>query len=236
MQKEPLFDYVVATNLHGRFCVPKQYLHRPVPKLLVRGEVYEPETQEYLAELSKTGDIVCGGAFVGDFLPCLDKATRTGGLVHTFEPNPVSLAAARYTVKLNGLKKCVLHDCGVGAVSVTMNLQIAKPNGRAMAARARIVQKAEEGQTIQVQIRPLDELIPIDRTVSAIQIDIEGYEADAIRGAQCTIRKNSPVIIIEAEKTRNQRLYGELLEDLFPDLVYKLDRVIERNAVFIPAA
>lgn len=234
MPTEPSFDFVIAENPNGRFCVPKHYLHRPVPKMLVRGEIYEPETQEFLADLSSSGDIICGGAFVGDFLPRLDKAARPKGRVHTFEPNPVSFAAAQHTIELNGLTNCVLHQCGVGRSSGMVNLQIAKPNGNAMAARARVVSEKVENQTIEIPIERLDNLISSDRVVAAIQLDIEGYEIDAIEGAVRIIRDNAPVIIVEAEKPRNQRQYVTLLARMFPEHGYVLDRVMERNAVFLP--
>jgi len=202
--------------------------------MLVDGDVYEPETQEYLADLSKSGDIVCGGAFVGDFLPRLDKAARPGGLVHTFEPNPISLAATQYTIALNGLKNCILHGCGIGAAPGKLNLEIAKPNGSAMAARARIVPESVTGQTVEVSIQTLDQLIAEDRTISAIQLDIEGSELDAIKGAARMIGQNSPVIIVEAEKPRHQRKYLALFETMFPKHGYRLDNVMERNAIFLP--
>lgn len=234
MSGTPSFEFVIARNPHGQFCIPKQYMHRPVPKMLVRGEIYEPETQEYLASLATSGDLVCGGAFVGDFLPRLDRAVQPGGRIHTFEPNPISFAAAQHTIALNGLENCVLHQCGIGSTAGVLNLQVAKPNGNAMAARARIVADKVEGQTIEVPIETLDSLVPADRKVSAIQLDIEGHEEEAIKGACRIIRENAPVIIFEAEKTLQQQVYSELLDHLFPTLGYALDRVMERNSVFIP--
>jgi len=233
MSVTPLFEFVIARNPHGQFCIPKQYMHRPVPKMLVRGEIYEPETQEFLAGLAASGDVVCGGAFVGDFLPRLDRAVQSGGRIHTFEPNPISFAAAQHTITLNGLKNCILHQCGIGSTSGVLNLQVAKPNGKAMAARARIVAEKAEGLTIEVPIETLDSLVPSDRTVSAIQLDIEGHEEEAIRGACRIIEENSPVIIFEAEKPQQQQLYSELLEALFPAAGYSLDRIMERNSVFV---
>lgn len=236
MPGKPDFDFVVATNPNGKFCIPNNYLHRPVPRMLARGEIYEPETQDYLADLSATGDIICGGAFVGDFLPRIARAARPGGQVHTFEPNPVSFACAQHTIELNGLMNCILHPCGVGRSSGVMNLQVTKPNGNAMAARARIVPDKIDGATIEIPIISLDDLVPADCPVSAIQLDIEGHEIEAIEGAVRIIHDNSPVIIVEAEKPRSKQQYVDLLGRLFPKSNYHLDRVMERNAVFLPRA
>lgn len=236
MPNPPLFEFSIATNPHGKFCVPKEYQHRPVPQMLLRGEIYEPLTQEYLASLSEKGDIICGGAFVGDFLPRLDRAARFGGKVHTFEPNPTSFASAQHTIELNELKNCIIRQCGVGQTSGTLNLQVAKPNGSAIAARARIVPDKIDGQTIEIPIESLDSLIPADRTISAIQLDIEGHEEEAVKGARRIIQEKKPVVIIEAEKPDKQRNFLKLLNDLAPEAGYQLDRILERNAVFLPDA
>ncbi|WP_298862804.1 FkbM family methyltransferase [uncultured Sulfitobacter sp.] len=236
MLNRPVFEFSIATNPHGKFCIPKEYQHRPVPKMLLRGEIYEPETQEYLASLSEKGDIICGGAFVGDFLPRLDRAARFGGRVHTFEPNPTSFASAQHTIELNELKNCIIHQCGVGQTSGTLNLQVAKPNGSAMAARARIVPDKIEGQTIEIPIISLDSLIPADRPIAAIQLDIEGHEEEAVKGAHRIIQENRPVVIIEAERPHKQQRFLKLLNDLFPEAGYQLDLIIERNSVFLPRA
>ncbi|MGJ8544955.1 MAG: FkbM family methyltransferase [Sulfitobacter sp.] len=200
----------------------------------MRGEIYEPETQEYLAQLSAAGDIICGGAFVGDFLPRLDRAARAGGQVHSFEPNPVSFACAQHTIELNGLKNCRVHQCGIGHMASVMNLRVSKPDGNAMAARARIIPDKIEGETVEISIVSLDSLVPADRPVSAIQLDIEGHELEAIKGAVRIISGNAPVIIVEAENPRFQQQCLALFESLFPKAGYHLDRVIERNAVFLP--
>lgn len=43
----------------------------------------------------------------------------------------------------------------------------------------------------------LDEIIPADRHIGVIQLDIEGYEADALKGARDTVRRCQPIIVLE---------------------------------------
>jgi len=50
-----------------------------------------------------------------------------------------------------------------------------------MACARSIVRKKAKVLTIEVPIETLDSLVPSDRTVSAIQLDIEGHEEEAIR-------------------------------------------------------
>lgn len=67
-----------------------------------------------------------------------------------------------------------------------------------------------------VQVLPLDSLFS-DAPVQFIKIDVEGAEADVIRGAQQIIAKNSPILYVENDRVAKSQ---ELLELLF-SLDYK---------------
>ena len=61
------FDYRICVNEYGFYCVPDAYAKREIPKILAQGGVYEPNTLALLARRAQGGDIVTGGAFIGDF-------------------------------------------------------------------------------------------------------------------------------------------------------------------------
>ncbi|MFW2587793.1 hypothetical protein [Sagittula sp. SSi028] len=54
-----------------------------------------------------------------------------------------------------------------------MPLQIAKSSGSAMGARAKIAKAHIEGETIEVSVKTLDDLIDADRPISLLQLDIK---------------------------------------------------------------
>lgn len=230
--QELTFAYSIAVNEYGFYCVPDEYRAREVPKLLALGEVYEPATIKLMRRLCGTGDVVAGGAFIGDFLPALEEGLSAKGKLHSFEPNPLSRTACQVTIALNGLKKVVLHPCAVGAQEAVLPLQVSKGQGEAMGARAKIAESAVDGETIDVPVRKLDDLLDLRRRVSVLQLDIEGHEGPALEGAAQTVEKWNPVIILEAPKAWQQRDYESRLAELFPALGYRICGTLERNAVF----
>lgn len=233
---EPVeFDYDIVANEYGFYCIPHAFRGREVPKVLKRGEVYEPATLALMARiLRRGGDVISGGAFVGDFLPALSEALHPGALLHSFEPNPVARRAAHHTIHLNGLGNVALHNCAVGQSRATLHLKVAQSNGAAMAARSKIVDIATIGETIATDVRRLDALVCPDRPVAVLHLDVEGHEWAAILGASAIIKANTPCIIVEADKRWKRRQIGADLRKCFPAAGYHMAGLIERNAIFLP--
>ncbi|MEO0937357.1 MAG: FkbM family methyltransferase [Pseudomonadota bacterium] len=229
------FEHRVVANEYGFYCVPKNYLRREVPQLLANGEVYEAKTLAFMRRISGRGDIVSGGAFIGDFFPALSEALAPGAALHSFEPNPLSFMAAQATIELNGLTNVKMNAVAVGSEPATLPLRIAQGN-QASAARARIVkQESADTGTINVPVVTLDELIPDDRHISVLHLDIEGFEIEALKGATGIVSRCKPIIILEGERHRRRVDYIEALTELLPDIGYRSAGLIERNAVYMPS-
>lgn len=229
----PAHPHTIAVNVHGLYSIPDSYLGRELPKVLKSGDVYEPDTLTFMQNMAGTGDIVSGGGFIGDFFPALSHALAADAILHSFEPNPVSYAAALHTIALNSLSNVSMSAVGVGAQNEILHLQIARDGDNQMAAGARIVKDPENLETIKVSIMRLDDLIPKDRHISIIHLDVEGHEKPALEGAQELIRRCKPMIILEARKEWKQRDYEKFLRKLLPDMNYTLAGGIERNCVLI---
>lgn len=239
---DPSFDFTVCENAYGRYCVPGSYAHREVPQILARGGIYEPKTLERLRSTYKGGDIVSGGAFVGDFFPALSDALGTGNKLFSFEPHPTTFAAAMHTIRLNKLQNVEIAPVAVGEKSDTLPLQIARPNGKSLAAAARIVEDEDitgKDYIIPVPITRLDDLISEDRDVSILHLDIEGHEEQALRGAQALLQRCMPIVILETSRKRRQVVvekYLSVLRELAPDAQYGLHHIVDEdgNAFFHP--
>ena len=93
------FKHRTFVNEYGFYCVPDEYAKREIPTILAKGKVYEPNTLKLMRRHIGDGDIVTGGAFIGDFFPALSSALRPGARLISFEPNPLSFAAAQATIK-----------------------------------------------------------------------------------------------------------------------------------------
>lgn len=191
---------VVAYNRHGGYCVPRAALHRPCAQTILRGEAFEPETIELLRLLAADGDVVHAGTFFGDMLPAIARACRPGGVVWACEPNRESHRAAGMTAALNGLGNVRLHRTALGAERGEGLLRVADSTGRALGGRSSLVdaidgQSGERGET--VPLSRIDDVVPADRHVSVIHLDVERHEQQALAGALATIRRCRPALIVE---------------------------------------
>ena len=230
----PDFPYLTAVNAYGFYCIPRAFRKREVSKLLLRGEINEPRTLQLVQQFAGNGDIVSGGAFVGDFLPVMSRTLKRGAYLHSFEPNPMGFAATSMTLALNDLKNVKLSAAAVGRESAVLPLQVTSASGKVMGGTSRIVEHATEGQTIEVELKRIDDLVPTDRRVSVLQLDIEGHEWPAIEGAAATIANGHPLIILETLSGQDPREIETKLQELCPQAGYMLMGMMERNAFYKP--
>lgn len=230
----PDFPYLTALNAYGFYCIPESFRKREVAKLLLAGKINEARTLQLVQQFIGNGDVVSGGAFVGDFLPVMSRALKRGARLHSFEPNPVGFAATSMTLALNGLTNVSLSQVAVGREAAVLPLLVEGQNGTVMGGTSRIVEQAEEGRTVDVKMVRIDDLVPPDRKVSVLQLDVEGHEWPAIEGAQVTINNGHPLIVLETLRHENERDVETRLRALFPDAGYTLMGMMERNAFYKP--
>ncbi|MEN9061124.1 MULTISPECIES: FkbM family methyltransferase [Ponticoccus] len=230
------FEHRISVNEHGFYCVPEAYAKREIPKILSQGAVYEPATLRLMARHARGGDIVTGGAFIGDFFPALSRALAPGCRVVSFEPNPLSRAAAERTIALNGLTNVDLHPVAVGEGPDRLNLQLSREGGSPSAARAKIVADPDAGETTPVEVVTLDSLVAPGRIVSVLHLDVEGHEKPALLGASRILSENRPLIVLEAERPWQRKMYAEFLAEHAPGAGYTFAGGMERNAFYLPTS
>lgn len=221
----------VAYNKFGAYCIPVSALHRPVALSVFAGEVWEAETIDLMVAHCATGDVVHAGAFFGDFLPALAAASAPAGRkIWSFEPNPESYRCAAVTLLLNQIGNVELIDAGLGERTDTGHL-VTSERGQSLAGEAYIRQSPSNSEdssptgTMPVRIVTIDGVVPEDRSVSVIHLDVEGYEERALTGGMRTIRRNRPLLILEILPTE-----WWMAENLLP-LGYRIAESIPGNIV-----
>jgi len=228
------FKHEICVNRYGMYCIPATMRKREVCRIMLKGEVNEPRTLSFIRGLVSHGDVVSGGAFIGDFLPAIATAMGPDQTLYSFEPNPASFAAARETIRLNNLGNVELAPAAIGREEGTVSLVVTNEEGRALGGISKVVDTAIDGQTIDVKLTTLDALIDIDRHVSLIHLDVENFEWDALLGARETIKRCRPFIILEAGRPEKRARYLQNLVGTFPEAEYQLVGAMERNAFFRP--
>lgn len=170
--------------------------HLPNPQdhiqkhIIQHGNFYESEMLREIAPLiPDDGVVVDAGANIGNHTLFFAKLLKARVL--SFEPNPATFDILERNVELNDVGSIVeAYPLGLGAQSAKGSI-IDANNGNAGMAQVEI---SEEGS---IDITTVDEMVG-DLFVHLIKIDVEGMEADVLRGAALTIRRCRPYLIIEA--------------------------------------
>ena len=189
----------IAYNEYGAYCIPSSSIHRLAARTILAGKVYEPETISLIRSTAPDQDIVHAGTYFGDFLPGIANSRISGAKVYAFEPNPENHKCAQITCLINSLANVELFGLGLGDVQGPAQMITHDQDGKARGGSSTILQSpaAEEKLTETVQIVRIDDVIPGDRKVGVIQLDVEGYEKPALLGAFQTIKRCLPLIIVE---------------------------------------
>jgi FkbM family methyltransferase len=218
---------IFAENRFGHYCVPAEAAHRPAGKYILAGKAWEPETVQYVAGCSHSGDVVTAGAFFGDSLPAFSLAAGEN-TVWAFEPNPENFRCASITVLLNGLKNVRLMNAGLGERSESGEIVIRDFSGRSLGGASQIVGVVDNtgqkrgDQAVPVEIMAIDDIVPEKRPISLIQLDVEDFEEFAIRGAAKTIARCRPKLILESIPQE-----GSQARKVLNDLGYSVSRRLD---------
>jgi FkbM family methyltransferase len=190
--------HTIASNQYGRYCVPESSSLRPAAALILQGRVWEPKTIAFMRENCGAGDVVHAGTYYGDFLPAISSALARSARLWAFEPSRENFACAEETIRLNGLNNVTLLNAALGDCAGTGKLWVGSPAMPFKGGTARVVDHQKAGSFYEdAQIARVDDIIPVGRAVSILQLDVEGYEQHALSGALETIRRCRPILILE---------------------------------------
>jgi len=159
--------------------------------------VWEPQTTKLMLKLAakRDGDVLIGGAYFGDQAVLVAKGIAPrGGVLHGFEPNPEQAAMFQKNVLLNQLSNVRISGLGLWSES---SVQL-KLEGFDSFSNAVVVDDGSEGfQTISIDDYCQQQNIHL----SLIELDIEGAELAALKGAEKTLSKDHPDIVFEVHRS-----------------------------------
>lgn len=234
-ERLPALKCCIAYNKYGGYCVPLSVTYGPVARRILSNDVYEPQTIEFMTAHCGNGDIVHAGTFFGDFLPALSRSINPNAKIWAFEPNPENYRCTKITLEINGIENVVLENAGLGANSEKLLLQTTDKTGQSLGGASRIV--SEEANTVvtkeRVDVIRLDDIVPKERRVTVIHLDIEGYELKALMGALATIRRCLPIIIIEVLPNSSISKNHWFIENILSVGYQKVGQLYENQAFYI---
>jgi FkbM family methyltransferase len=174
-------------------------------------------------ELVGKGDVVLDvGADHGLYTARLSQLVGRKGRVLAFEPNPESfrhleeLAAARpnVTARATGLSD--------SAGEVRLHIPIVDGERLPGLGSVSVAERKSglEHEAVAVRVETLDSAVPADLgAVAFMKCDVEGHEFPVLRGAERTLRRSLPAILIEIEQ-RHQDEDVQRTFDFLADLGY----------------
>jgi len=181
-----------------------------------RFRIFEPEFLDaFEMEAARARVVFDVGSYIGLYsvtaLCCGDDVQ-----VHAFEPEPVNFDIVQRNLgQVGGRWKA--HQVCLGDEDGSLRLTIKGNSGHFVGS--------SEGRNIEVPVRTVDSLIA-DGTIPVpdlVKIDVEGFEANVLRGMRQTLQEERPLILMELHPKFLQR-YGEsaqALDDFMVEVGYR---------------
>lgn len=155
----------------------------------------EPETLALLvAVLRPDSNVVDAGCNRGSILREIVRLAPHG-THHAFEPNPQLCRVLRRSYPRVGVHQLALSD-RVGTASFQLFTAFDGFSG----FHRREDSQGADVETITVETARLDDLLPPDRHVDLIKIDVEGAEHLVMSGALGILKRCRPVVVFECGK------------------------------------
>lgn len=171
--------------------------------------LFEPRETRLLGELLSSGDIFIDvGAHIGWFTTAAARHVGEAGQVIACEPYPPNMAILKGNLARNNCKNVRVVEAALGSQQGTISL--AKAGGDSGGVTA--LGWAWDGR-VEVPMTTLDDITSGLGAVALVKIDVEGWEANVLRGAARTLTQTKSVLIeINPEALRK---VGSSPEEIF---------------------
>ncbi|ABB39689.2 methyltransferase FkbM family [Oleidesulfovibrio alaskensis G20] len=166
-----------------------------VDKCIIQHGKYESASTNLVQQFVKEGQTVLDiGGNIGYYTVMFSKIVGRSGKVITFEPTAHYRSILEKNVQENQINNVLIRPEGLSDKAEKLTISIGSSTATL---------HAPEGQQIDsyeaIQLARLDDLVEqLDITkLDFIKIDVDGHEPSVLRGAQQTIKKFKPLILLE---------------------------------------
>lgn len=158
----------------------------PSARTLMAGR-YEPDLTRLVLTLVGDGWVcVDGGAYAGYYTVLMGVL---GARVLAFEPDPTAYHYLQQNIARHRLDgQVTAYQAALSDRPGTVVLGRGRPEKR---------QVGTAGRGVEVQAVALDDLLADEAQVSLVKLDLEGWEAPALRGALRTLSRLRPLLVVE---------------------------------------
>ena len=187
----------------------------------------EKETSVFLPLLREGMIVLDIGANVGFFSLLIAQRVGRIGRVYAFEPVPSIFVRLKENIALNGFENIVPVPIAISSYSGKTNMTV-------YYGASSLFRRVSD-EFVEVPTERLDDFVEregIER-VDAIKLDVEGAELHVIRGADKTIRRFKPIMMVEINPD-TLKAAGTTPQELFETIVsygYKAHVIRKGKAV-----
>lgn len=206
-EREPTWCQIKNGVLAGQWIYVNK--SHPLFASMVEG-AYDASFLEYAGKLDLKGNAVCDvGAHIGFHTMALANLVGNTGRVFAFEPNPYNLERLRMNLGRNPNLADRVHVCesalsdqnGETVFNFSHNVDDSTSSGGyidgAYVPLSKDTYTKARFVAHKVRTRTLDDLFEDGPAIALMKIDVEGAEHLVIKGAQQTIKRNKPILLIE---------------------------------------
>lgn len=200
--------YRLVEARHGRFLVnPRDiYIGR---SLIEYGEYSESEWRVLERVLPEGGIAIEAGANIGALtVPIAKKVGQTGG-VFAFEPQTGVYQLLAANVALNDLPNVIASTSACGEAPGWTTIKVLNPARENNYGGLSL--EALRGGSVKTRVERLDEAVDPPR-LDLIKADVEGMEAETLRGARGLIEKFRPALYLENDRQERSRELIDLIQ------------------------
>jgi FkbM family methyltransferase len=196
----PIDANTVALRTYDGFVFVPRSDHLLLVMLLDAGPGgLEPGTRRILTKFLSPGmTFVDVGAHIGILTLAGARAVGPTGKVLAIEPGPAAFEALRRTIEVSGLAgriKALRQAAGAHQERRTFYVRNVLGHSSLTPSDSHSEASSDE---IEVELSPLDDLLPVGERVDLVKIDVEGAELAVLAGMQRIIAEN-PYLVVIAE-------------------------------------
>ena len=197
-------------------------LIKKLPIAFTKNQQYDAQTVKILKRICRRdSNCIDVGCHKGEMLDLILKFAPQGQH-DCFEPLP---NLYKGLIQKNYPPNCHFYDVALSRESGTtsFNYVVSNPSYSGI-LRRRYDRPNEEDTLITVRTELLDNIIPADKTIDFIKIDVEGAEMLVLEGAQKTINRCKPIIVFE---------HGLGASDVYGTTPRQIFTFFEKNGMYI---
>ncbi len=163
---------------------------------LTKNLAYDRMTKAILSEvLTENSNAIDIGCHKGEILSIFLNNAPKGEHI-AFEPIPVFFEGLKY--KFQDIKNVTFYPYALSDKNTITSFQFVK-NAPAYSGlkKRNYATNTPDIETINVDVKQLDDVVSTDYKVDLIKIDVEGGEFDVLKGGRRILATNKPILIFE---------------------------------------